>query len=394
MKSKEYDIIIVGAGPAGLALAEKLASEDFKILVLDKKKNAKDVQYHTSGSFINPKEWNLPRSILNPISKCYIISKNKGIVKKGKGVIINRQGLLEFLEKRAKKNKNLELCYGVVIKEICATKNRILWIKYLKDKKGFKVSAKIYVDCSGFGVVLGRKINLNPKYVPAIGVEYLVPLKREPDAIDLILGSNLKGGYGWIFPLNKNLAIIGYGTLFKDMFPKVESGLKKMWEIKRVKERCEFKPLEKRIGVLRTGNPPKRLVKNNIILIGDSALQANPLVGEGIRFVMDSARIASKWIKVTLKTKNLKHLKNYEKEWKKKYYKKYKVAFKLQRLMKKITKSDKLIDLVVRAAGKVSEKSGMKILKGDVDYRLVIKIWIKLLKYLFCKSFLRQIQKS
>ena len=134
MKSKEYDIIIVGAGPAGLTLAEKLASENFKILLLDKKKNAQDLQYDTAGSFINPKEWGLPKDILNPISKCHIISKNKEIIKEGKGVIINKGGLLRFLEKKARKNKNLELCYGAIIKNIYFNK-KILGIEYLRVKK-------------------------------------------------------------------------------------------------------------------------------------------------------------------------------------------------------------------------------------------------------------------
>jgi len=33
----KYDLIIIGAGPAGLTLAKELSETDLKILVLDKK---------------------------------------------------------------------------------------------------------------------------------------------------------------------------------------------------------------------------------------------------------------------------------------------------------------------------------------------------------------------
>ena len=57
---EKYDLIIVGAGPAGLCLTKELSDSNLKILLLDKKKNAEDVQYNTSGSFINPRKWGLP----------------------------------------------------------------------------------------------------------------------------------------------------------------------------------------------------------------------------------------------------------------------------------------------------------------------------------------------
>jgi len=79
---EDYDLIIVGAGPAGLCLASELSDSNLKILVLDKKKNAEDVHYNTSGSFIDPNEWNLPSDILNPINKICFFSSNAVAEKK------------------------------------------------------------------------------------------------------------------------------------------------------------------------------------------------------------------------------------------------------------------------------------------------------------------------
>mgnify|MGYP006300762217 CR=1 FL=1 len=41
-----HDVIIIGAGPAGLSLASEL-SPKLKVLVLDKKRDAEDVQYNS-----------------------------------------------------------------------------------------------------------------------------------------------------------------------------------------------------------------------------------------------------------------------------------------------------------------------------------------------------------
>lgn len=372
-----YDLIIVGAGPAGLTLAERLSNSNLKILLLDKKKGTEDVQYNTSGSFIDPNDWGLPVSILNPIHECHISSKGQSTIKKGQAFVIDRKKLLKFLETKAQKNPNLEICYNSIVKKIKIEENNIVSINYSNNKKDFKVSGKIYADCSGTSVLLGRKIELFPNSTIAVGAEYIVPLKKYPHTTDLFFESELKGGYGAIFPKDQKTAIIGYYTLSKDCFPKVENYLKNMWKMGRVRERCEFSPIEKHIGVLRTGKPLHRFVKNNLVLIGDTALQANPLVGEGIRFVMDSSRIASRWIKESIEKDDLNLLKNYEREWKRKYYRKFKIAFLLQQKMKKYTQNDNKIDFVVKKLDKISDKDFVKLLKGDIGYLFLFKLAIK-----------------
>lgn len=378
-----YDIIIVGAGPAGLCLASELANSNQKILVLDKKKNAEDIQYNTSGSFIDPVKWNLPSSILNPINRVYFASKNETAIKQGKAYIINRKKLLNFFENKAKNNNNFKVEYKATITQINLNKKHIKNIIYSKNNVEKSVSAKIFVDCSGTSFILGRKIGLSPsKPIIAVGVEYLVPLKKGVNESDLFVGSNLKGGYGWIFPIDSKTTIIGYGSLSKECFSEVETRLQKMWEIDRVSERCKFKPIKKHIAVLRTGKPLNKFTENNLVIIGDSALQANPLVGEGIRFVMDSAKIAAKYIKASIKNNDLNLLKNYSREWRKKYYRKYKIAYMLQQKIKKYSSDDAKLDYGVKRLNNLSDNEFVKLLSGDLSYLFLFRVFLKsLLNY-------------
>ena len=375
---EKYDLIIVGAGPAGLCLARELANSNLKILLLDKKKNAGDVQYNTSGSFINPKDWHLPKYIFNPIHKTYFASKNEKTIKKGVAYVIDRKRLLDFLEKESRKNQNLRIEYKCNVKKVNCGKKGINYIIYSKENNDKKVSAKIYVDCSGPSAILGGKMGISDdKSIMAVGIEYLVPLKKEPYTADLFVGSNLLGGYGWIFPKNTKTAIVGYGTFSKSHFSNVEKSLREMWKIKRVSERCVLKPSEKNVAVLKTGKPLSRFVKGNLLIIGDSALQANPLVGEGVRFVMDASKIASKWIKKSIETNNLGLLENYTNEWKKKYHLKYKIAFLIQQRIKRASTDDRKLDLGVRKLKNISDKDFVKLLSGDINYLFLAKLMLK-----------------
>ena len=373
-----FDVIIIGAGPAGLDLACELAGSSLKILILDKKRNAEDVQYDTSGSFIDPVEWDLPSSVLNPVNSVYFASKNEATIRCGRAYIIRRKKLLSFFENKAKRNSNFKIEYRAIITKINLVEKYIKNIIYLKDNVEKCVSAKIFVDCSGIGSVLGRKTGLSPsKPIIALGAEYLVPLKNGIDESALFVGSNFNGGYGWIFPVDSKTAIVGYGTLSEKCFSSVKSCLRKMWDINKVSERCIFRPIEEHVGILRTGKPLRKFTENNLVIIGDSAIQANPLVGEGIRFVMDSAKIAAKYIKASIESNDLSLLKKYSREWRKKYYRKYKIAYMLQRIIKKHSSNDAKLDSGIRKLKNFSDNEFGRLLSGDLSYLFLFKIFLK-----------------
>jgi len=373
---EKYDVIIIGAGPSGIALANELLNSNLKVLILDKKKNAADLQYHCTFSSLNLEEWNLPKNISYPLTKFHVNSKKEHIVKKGNLFhSIDRAKLLKFFENKIKKSKNIKLEYNSFVKNVFIEKNVVKNITYLKNNKEDKASAKVFVDCSGLNSIIGKKINLSPKKpLFAMGVEYIVKIKKDSHDVEMFLGTNIPQGYGWILPLNDDNAIVGYGTFSKNHFKNIESHLKKMWNIKRIKERCDPKPLDKKFAIIHTGPPLKKFTKNNVMIIGDSALQVNPLIGEGVKFVMDASKIAAKAIIKSFNTNNFKFLKEYNKNWKKKYYQKYKLGYFIQSEGRRITQNDKITDLLVKKLQNISTDVFFNFLLGETSY-------INLLKY-------------
>ncbi|MBD3388761.1 MAG: FAD-dependent oxidoreductase [Candidatus Altiarchaeales archaeon] len=373
-----YDVVVVGAGPAGLCLTRELAGSELKVLLIDRKRDAGDVRYNTSGSFIDPVEWGLPDEVLHPVYKTRFISRNEEAIKEGIGYIIDRRKLLEFLEEESRENENLEVMYRTWFRSCKFGKRGIEQMAVCRDGEDVEVAGKTYVDCSGNSCIIGRHVGLKPARTDAaVGAEYLVPLKTEPHTADLFVGSNLRGGYGWIFPTGDDKAIVGYGSLNPEYYPKVRECLDGMWEMGRVSERCEHKPLEENVAVFTTGEPLRKFTERNVVAVGDCVLQGNPLVGEGIRFVMDSARMAARWIIKALEEGDNAILEGYSREWAGKYHKKYRIAYMLQQKMRRYTDDDRKLDFIARRMAEMSNQDFKKGLSGDFTTAYMLKMGIK-----------------
>jgi digeranylgeranylglycerophospholipid reductase len=365
---KHYDVVIAGAGPAGLSLARELSSSNLKVFVFDPKSRADELNYYTCGSFINPKEYGLPDNATNSIKRLYFCSAGRQAVKKSKGCVVNKKILLEFLQRQSLRNPNCVIQYDRRLTSVKVSKEGI---DYIVLDSGEKIKGIVYADCTGLSRAICSKVGIKPNIQrTALGIEYLVNLRGDSHAIDLFVGSRLKGGYGWIFPLNSRKAIIGYGTFDKKRFGNIEKYLKEMWAIERVKERCLPKPLETHKGVSVTGIQ-RRIAAKNVVCIGDSALQATPVVGEGIRAIMEASGIAAKSIIKAVRNQDLSLLREYEKTWNAKHQSKYLCSLMMQILIRRKSSYDRLMDAGARRLEKMPDEEAVKLIKGDITFKTV-----------------------
>lgn len=371
---EQYDIVIVGAGPAGLQLSRELRG--LRVLVLDRKRAPEDVQYNTAGSFINPHEWGIPDGICNPITTWRFFSRSASFQKPVHGWVINRRKLLAFMDADARR-QGTTVRYETIVTGVEHANGRIESITYVRDGRKGKVQARIFADCSGTGVALGNPLGIAPLRSPqAVGVEYLVRLKNEHSVVDLIVGSKVRGGYGWVFPLDKTHAIVGAGTLDKSRFSQVEDMLRGLWDLPEVRAHVDATPIERYAAVLRTGSPPRHLVRGNLILVGDTAMQSNPLVGEGIRFAMRTAHLAADPVRQALREGD-GALARYERAWRAAYARPWGVALRLQDAIRAHSKSDRRMDVGVRFLARLSTQEFSKLLRGEVTYRWLISVGLK-----------------
>lgn len=371
-----YDLVVAGAGPAGLTLAWKAAEQGVRVLVFDRKKDAGHIAYTTSASFIDLERWGLPDEIAYPIFKIHFASPGASIESSTRACVLRRRQLLAELEKRCLE-KGVDIRYGTYARDIDVRDESIRCV-HLSDKSA--VQSVVYADCSGLGNVFNRALPVNRSPAcRALGYEKVVPLKRESHGIDLHLGGVLDGGYGWLFPIDEERAIAGAGTLLPEKFPRIREMLDLFLKIPRISEQTENRPLESHGGVFQSGKPLERFHRGNLIIVGDVALQGNPAAGEGIRYVMDSAEMASRAVAAATKSRDMSLLGGYSKDWVDKYFSLYSANFRIQRGLVWLTRRTRLLDFVVRTGAKASDGTIETFIRGEASGAFLLRKMTKLL---------------
>lgn len=362
--SNQYDLIVAGAGPAGLTLAWKAAERGLDVLVFDRKKDCGDIAYTTSGSFIDLGRWGLPPEVAHPIDRIRFSSPGASIEGRGKACVIRRRRLLAELENRCV-SLGADVRYGTSAKEVGADEKGISGVE-LSD--GSKAQSALYADCSGLGQVFNRVFPVYAgKPAQALGFEYIVPLKNEPSTAELYMGGNVRGGYGWLFPLSEKEAIVGAGTLRREMFPRIREILDGMLRLPPFCERVTPEPLESHSGIFNTGHPLRTFSRGNLFLVGDVALQGNPAAGEGVRFVMGAAEMAAAAAKDAADSQDPSKMEGYSRAWARKYYSAFRTNFLIQKALVWLSGHERALDFTIRTGAKASDDTLITLIKGEAE---------------------------
>ncbi|MDO8658447.1 MAG: NAD(P)/FAD-dependent oxidoreductase [Candidatus Levybacteria bacterium] len=263
-----------------------------------------------------------------------------------KGYVLKFDELKRFLVKDAENYGCKVLCGDSV--ESALIENEKIRGVILENSK-VSIKGKIIVDASGPSGVIASKIGLRKKVLctPSEGLEYIMTGVSFPqkNVLSFYLGKKFApDGYAWIFPMGPNLAKAGVAVYDASKYLKgrhIIDILKNF--VSQVSWLNSAKPVELHGGSIYIKGGIKNYVFSNVLSIGDSGSQINPLGGEGIRHAMRAGRMASESIDKVLKTGVNSYLLEYQKEWKKYVALKWKISqFLTQIIYHKL--NDKLID--------------------------------------------------
>ncbi|MFZ1729012.1 MAG: NAD(P)/FAD-dependent oxidoreductase [Bacteroidota bacterium] len=156
----------------------------------------------------------------------------------------------------------------------------------------------------------------------------LANVDLEDDACEFYFGNDTAPmGYLWVFPKGNGMANVGVGI--SGMASKRKAAIRYLQEF-----------VERRFpgaGVLTTvaGGVPcattvETLVKGNIVLVGDAAHMVNPMSGGGITSGMIGGKLAGEAIALALEKNDLSLLNEYPKKWRKEVGAKHETYHKMK----------------------------------------------------------------
>ncbi|BHH83019.1 NAD(P)/FAD-dependent oxidoreductase [Desulforhopalus sp. 52FAK] len=267
-----YDVVIVGAGPAGLACARITAAQGLKTLVLEQKPS------------IGPKicaggiTWNGLVTKLKDISEKsfktqYIYSKKQTFTVSENNPIIatvNRTTLGTLMLNNAESS-------GAAVRPSCqVTSISDSALTFLDKKAGLSetVTFKILVGADGSSSTVRKHLKL-PVQDFGVGINYMVD--GDFSKMEWHLNSSLFGsGYSWIFPHKTQASIGAYADSKSISAIDLKASLHR-WADERKLILTESKLTAERINYDYRGYQ-----YGKTFLVGDAAGLASALTGEGI----------------------------------------------------------------------------------------------------------------
>jgi digeranylgeranylglycerophospholipid reductase len=311
MRRRDYDILVVGAGPAGSAAALTAAELGARVLVAERRE--------VIGVPVRCAEY-IPRALLGELpfrDRAFVAQPVKAMrtllpdgrirETKAPGLIIRRDLFDQRLAECAL-GKGAEVRTGL---RVVSNENGEI---ILKQTRGGMVRTRpgVIIGADGPHSIVGRWMGLGGRrLIP--GIQVRMPLAGPMDHTDVYFHPKIFGAYGWVFPrgdeANVGIAMAGGDLSHGALRTTLE------WFIGRMVHEGKIKalPRKRMFGWIPTA-PLDRVVEGNMMLAGDAAGHAHPITGAGISNAILAGRLAGKWAVEAVREGDLSALQGYENE--------------------------------------------------------------------------------
>lgn len=298
---KTFDVVIIGAGLAGLQCGRLLSREGAKILLVDRKTDlTKGV--HTTGIFVRKtlEDFEFPAGALgkpvknvtlySPKLRAIDLESEKTEFRVGKMGVLYESFLQECLE------NGVEFLNGTrYVSALTSDSDTI--VKLEKNSKPFEVKTKVLVGADGATSRVAKDLKLDENSEWIVGCEEVFHVSnsnREP-RLHCFLDAKLAPGYlAWIADDGEEIHV-GVGGYAKNFAPR--DALKE-FKLKAGNfiDLSTASLSETRGGRIPVGGVLRRIANENGLLIGDAAGAVSPLTAGGLDPALRLSKFAAQII--------------------------------------------------------------------------------------------------
>ncbi len=311
MSQFDFDVIVVGAGPAGSTFVTALENSGLKIALIDKSTFPRDkvcgdaipgragkvlksisARYFSELQKFDQKTtiWRA-RAVGSDWSQCDIhFTKN--------GYAATRMEFDNLLYGFASNNKNCQFFQGQAVKNVQSGNQRV----NVTFADGQGITAKLIIGCDGAHSVVSKSLtntSVDKKHHCGAVRGYYQNVKGlEDDLLEFYLLDKFLPGYFWIFPLPNNRCNVGFGMLSTEVAKRqfnLKQAIPDILSSTPLAQRFEGAELISPIQGfgLPMGSRKVPLSGCRFMLCGDAASLIEPATGEGIGSAMLSAKLAA-----------------------------------------------------------------------------------------------------
>lgn len=339
----DFDIVVIGSGPAGATTARIAAENGLRVLVVDKRQElgapiqcSGAVSRHAleavgitpSSEFIHEAIYGF--SIYNQDGEKTTIDyrwlkkdeygEDEG--KKPLGYVVDRRRFDRYLMTQAERAgaevwlKTEGLGYTTNGLESCAVHLR-------NFNKELTIRTKVLIGADGLQSQVGKWAGLRTHIKLtelASCLQFIVDQVETDGLLEIITGHEwAPGGYAWVFPKGHGYAEIGLGVV------RTMTDQNAQWHLDYFMQHSFFKDrfknsrvLEIQGGGVPLAAPLRTQYADNLILVGDAARHVNPITGGGIHTALSGGWIAGHFLVELIKngvTPSAENLRGYQEKW-------------------------------------------------------------------------------
>ena len=321
--NNNYDVIVMGGGPAGSSVASILAREGRHVILFEKEVFPR---HHIGESLMTDTYWTFRRMGLleklrdSPFVRKYSVQFANAAGKESRPFYffeaVHHESAVTWQVTRAKFDELLinhaadqgaTVHQGVLVKQVLFEGDRAIGVEVqMPDGSREKFFAKVVIDATGQMAMLSNRFRWrvrDPKLKKAVLYSYFKGAHREPDlngGATLVLRTEPgSGGWFWYIPLEDDVTSIGIVADPEYLLKGRGQDLAKIFQEEI--DKCE--PCRKRVGsgervdkiysILDYSYRSKHNAGNGFIIIGDAYGFLDPIYSSGVLLALKMAELAA-----------------------------------------------------------------------------------------------------